>query len=85
MSNPTKKRCPRCKKRRRFRGHKLSDRAHGPGWYRQESGVLVCYICHPENLLTVQCPYTGCSAPPGIQCTNARDGGFLEHGHRLLV
>ena len=77
----TKKRCPRCKKLRRFRGHKPSDRNHGPAWHRSENGLLVCYICHPENLLSVECPYTSCGSPAGIQCRNVRDGGYLEHGH----
>ena len=77
----TKKRCPRCKKKRRFRGHKASDRGHGPGWHRNQDGLLVCYICHPENLLAVACPYTSCGVPSGLPCVNVRDGGTLEHGH----
>lgn len=80
--SPTKRRCPRCKKRRRFRGHKASDRRHGPAWHRAQDGRLVCYVCHPSNLLSVECPYTGCSSPAGIQCVNAVTGEFMEHGHR---
>jgi len=77
----TKKRCPKCKKLRRFRGQKLSDRRHGPAWYRGEDGVLICYICHPERLLEVECPYTSCNVPPGIECRSAADGSVLIHGH----